>query len=253
MQRSNLWPASAVLDKRVHNAAGENLGKIEDIVIDPITGNIEYAILSFGGLLGMGDRLYPVPWSSLNPGPSGDFVVFDADEDRLRRAPAFERDRWPDLRDPIWRRNIDDYYGGPRTVTTRPVYVERPVARPGTPILSALLLLVLILGLAWLTYLVATRGWDQAREDIKGSFQRIVYAAKETSTDAALTTKVKTALALSKRIPADRISVESDRDIVTLRGDVPSNEVRRLAESIAGDVPGVSEVRNHLFVINRSE
>jgi hyperosmotically inducible protein len=88
---------------------------------------------------------------------------------------------------------------------------------------------------------------------MKGSFQRAVYAAKETSEGAALTGKVKTALSLSKRIPSDKINVDSEDDIVTLRGEVPSDEVRELAESIARDVPGVSDVHNHLYAVSRSQ
>jgi len=64
---------------------------------------------------------------------------------------------------------------------------------------------------------------------------------------------VKTALALSKRIPADTISVESEGDVVTLRGEVPSDQVRDLAESIARDVPGVQMVHNHIFAVSRTQ
>jgi osmotically-inducible protein OsmY len=103
-----------------------------------------------------------------------------------------------------------------------------------------------------MVFLVSTRGWDQARQDMKSSFESAAYAAKETSRDAALTSKVKTAFALSKRIPSDRINVDSEGDVVTLRGEVPSEEIRQLAEMIARDVPGVSEVHNHLFAISSS-
>jgi len=61
---------------------------------------------------------------------------------------------------------------------------------------------------------------------------------------------VKTALALSKRIPSDKINVDSERDVVTLRGEVPSDEIKDLAETRARDVPGVSEVHNQLYVVN---
>ena len=76
---------------------------------------------------------------------------------------------------------------------------------------------------------------------------------KESSGEGALTAKVKTALSLSKRIPAGRINVDSEGDIVTLRGDVPDEETRKLAEQIASDTPGVREVRNHLYVVSGHE
>jgi osmotically-inducible protein OsmY len=80
------------------------------------------------------------------------------------------------------------------------------------------------------------------------SMQGVTYAMKETSSDAALTAKVKTALTLNKRIPAGRINVESADGIVTLRGDVDRDESRTLAGAVAEDTPGALEVRNHIYV-----
>ena len=120
-------------------------------------------------------------------------------------------------------------------------------------LLAGIALICLFLALAWTAFLVSTRGWDQAREDIKSSLQGAAYAAKETSQDAALTTKVKTALALSKRVPSSQIAVTSEGDIVTLRGEVPSDQVRNLSESITRDVPGVRDVHNYLFSLNRTQ
>jgi sporulation protein YlmC with PRC-barrel domain len=250
MQTSNVWLASALVNAPVRNTAGEDLGKIEDVVIDPQTG-AQYAILSFGGVLGMNKKLFPIPWSSLSPSRTGDYVLLDIPKDTLRRAPGFERDAWPNMVDPAWRRRIDDYYGtGRRVVGSRPVLVERrrPAGR-ALSVIGGILLVCLVLALAWVAYLVSTRGWDQAREDIKSSLQGVAYAAKETSHDAALTSKVKTAFALSKQISSNKIDVDSERDVVTLRGEVPSDEIRELAETRARDVPGVSEVHNHLYVV----
>jgi sporulation protein YlmC with PRC-barrel domain len=258
MQNSNVWLATGLLNDRVRNSAGQDLGKIEDLAIDPATGQIRYAILSFGGLLGTGDKLYPIPWSMLRIAPSRDYMLLDIDRERLSRAPLYDRGAWPDMNDVTWRRGIDDYYGyryDERPVVTRepaytePRYAERravPV-RSGVSALAVILLICLVLALGWMTYLVSTRGWDQAKQDVKSTFQNAVYAAKETSNDATLTTKVKTALSLSKRVPASKINVDSQDGVVTLRGEVPSNDIRSVAESIVQDVPGVSEVHNLLF------
>ena len=100
-------------------------------------------------------------------------------------------------------------------------------------------LVSLILALGWMAFLVSTRGWEQTKHDVKGSMQSAVYAAKETTHDAALTTKVKTALALSKRVESKSINVDSLGDVVTLRGEVPSAEASQAAESITRDVQGV--------------
>jgi len=256
MERSNVWLATTLLNARVRSSAGENLGKIEDLAIDPATGNLEYAILSFGGVVGMGKKLVPVPWTSLGISTSRDYVLFDADKESLLNAPSFAPDAWADLSDPGWRRRVSDYYGGPRVAAVnRPVYVPpRTVpARQGMSVVAAILLIIGVLFLGWMTFLVSTRGWDQAKQDVKSSFQSAAYAAKETSKDAALTSKVKTALALSKRIPSDKINVDSDGNVVTLRGEVPSQETRDLAERIVKDVPGVGEVHNHLYAISGSQ
>jgi len=260
MQYSNVWLATALLNDRVRNSAGEDLGRIEDLAIDPETGSIQYAILSFGGLLGVGNKLFPIPWSSLRMSASRDHVLVDIDKETIRRAPAFERDAWPNWADPVWQRDIYDHYGRgrpvvvERPVVSRPVYTDRRVAtNRGISAFATVVLVCLLLVLGWVVYLVSTRGWDQAREDMRSTFQTAAYAAKETSHEAALTTKVKTALSLSKRIPSDKINVDTEGSIVTLRGEVPSGEIRQLAEQVVGDVPGVSEVHNHLFAIAGSQ
>jgi hypothetical protein len=249
-----VWSASRLISERVRNRAGEDIGRIEDLVIDPNSGNVEYAVASFDGF-GRSDDLFAIPWSELSFSPSRDYLIADFDNERLRRAPSFRRGAWPDMADPAWRRDVDGYYGRSRPAAweRRRVYEDRRPLRSGWSLVAIVLLLGLVLGLAWMTYMVSTRGWDQARKDIKGSLQSAVYAAKETSETAALTTKVKTALSLSKRISADKIDVDSQDGVVTLRGEVSSAETKALAESVARDVPGVSQVNNHLFIVTRSQ
>lgn len=260
MYKSNVWLASALLGDRVRNSAGENLGKIEEVVIDPVTGNIRYAVLSFGGFLGLRDKLFAIPWSSLNVSLARDYVLLDIDKEKLERAPGFDRDHWPDMADPAWETRIHDYYkssaNGNNPVRERTVYVERPVIhqpKREMGVLAGVVLVLFLLGLLWTTFLVSTRGWEQAKSDIRSSLTGAAYAMKETSQDATLTAKVKTALSLSKRIPAGEINVDSENNVVTLRGEVSTQEIRNLAESITRDTPGVAEVRNHLYVISRPQ
>jgi sporulation protein YlmC with PRC-barrel domain len=254
MQYSKTWLATGVMNNRVRNSGGEDLGKIEDLVIDPQSGNVDYAILSFGGVLGMGNKLFPIPWSAIGMAPSRDYFIVDIDKESLKRAPSFERDVWPDLADSGWRNRIQGHYGRPRPVAgERRVYAERRPVRRGISAAGAILLVCLVLALGWLTYLISTRGWDQARQDITASMQRAAYAAKETSQDATLTAKVKTALSLSKRVPSNDINVDSKSGVVTLSGQVPSPDVAGAVESVVRDVPGVSNVENHLYVAGRSQ
>jgi sporulation protein YlmC with PRC-barrel domain len=256
MQHSNVWSASRLISERVRNRAGEDTGRIEDLVIDRDTGNVQYAIVSFDGL-GRSDDLFAIPWSELSFSSSRDYWIADIDNERLRRAPFFRRGAWPDMADPAWRRDIDGYYGLRRPAVPvqerRLVYDDQRPMRRGLSLVAMVLLIGLVLGLAWMTYMVSTRGWNQAQQDIKDPLQTAAHAAKETSETAALTTKVKTALSLSKRIPSDKINVDSQNGDVTLRGDVPSPDIKALAESVARDVPGVNQVHNHLYVVTRSQ
>ncbi len=253
MQTKNVWLASALLGSRVRNSAGEDLGKVEEFVMDPTTGQILYGILLFGGFLGMGDKLFAIPWTSLGVSSSHDYILLNVDRRRLEDAPGFDRHHWPDMADPAWQSRVQEFYAPARPVIReRTVYIDRPVreAKKGMPVLGALLLIVFLAGLIWTTFLVSTRGWDQTKEDLRTYFQGAAYAAKETSHDVAITAKVKTALSLSKRIPANQINVDSEGDVVTLRGEVSSDDVRLLAGNIAQDIPGVREVHNHLYVMS---
>ena len=251
MQRSNVWLASALLHERVRNNSGDDLGHIEDVVIDSATGYIKYAITS------MDNRLRAIPWRAFDISPRADFVLLNVDRHTLDQAPSFDREHWPDMTDSAWESRTTKHYGYPAgpapVIQERTVYVERrpTVRRKEISALAGLALVFFLMGLLWVTYLVATRGWDQAREDLKSSFQSAAYAMRETTQDATLTAKVKTALSLSKRIPVNQINVDSQLDVVTLRGEVPSQETSTLAESIARDTPGVREVHNFLFVIDR--
>jgi len=108
--------ASEVIGSDVKNAAGEDLGKVEDLVLDPNGGTIEYGVLSTGGFLGMGDKLYAVPFSLLRaPQVSEDsdlaYFTLDLDKAKLEGSPRFPKDKWPNVDEPAWRAEIDTYFG----------------------------------------------------------------------------------------------------------------------------------------------
>jgi hypothetical protein len=100
-----------VIGKRVVNLEGEDLGKIEDVIIDAPNARVSYAILSFGGFLGVGDKLFALPWVSLFYSPENGSFGLKADKELLKRAPGFDRNNWPDLSDPVGRADIYRYYG----------------------------------------------------------------------------------------------------------------------------------------------
>lgn len=112
-----IFSTREVLGKRVKNPQGEDLGSIEDIIIDSEMGRIAYAVLSFGGFLGLGDKLFAIPWEALSlESKRGTLVadevfILDVDKDRLKNAPGFDRNDYPDMADRRFGANIYDYYG----------------------------------------------------------------------------------------------------------------------------------------------
>jgi len=107
---NQVFSAGTLQGARVHNQTGEDLGKIEEIMLDPDTGDIAYAVLSFGGFLGMGDKLFAIPWRALQFHGNTREVFLDIDKSRLENAPGFDKDHWPNMADPTWSEDLHDYY-----------------------------------------------------------------------------------------------------------------------------------------------
>ena len=94
----------------VKNAAGENLGTIDHIMIDVPTGRVAYAVLSFGGFLGVGDKLFAVPWSALTLDTVQKCFILNTPKEQLKQAPGFDKNHWPTFADEQWARGIHTYY-----------------------------------------------------------------------------------------------------------------------------------------------
>jgi hypothetical protein len=103
--------ASTLAGNSVRNSAGDDLGSIDEIMIHIPSGRVAYAVLSFGGFLGMGSKLFAVPWSSLKVDEDNKCFVLDADKQTLENAPGFDKDNWPDMTDTTWGEEIFTYYG----------------------------------------------------------------------------------------------------------------------------------------------
>jgi sporulation protein YlmC with PRC-barrel domain len=101
----------SILGAKVINTAQEDLGKIEDLVIDARNSRVAYAILSFGGVLGLGDKHFAIPWEALTFDLSQKVAVLDIDKNRLKNAPGFDKEDWPDLANQTWGAEVYEYYG----------------------------------------------------------------------------------------------------------------------------------------------
>lgn len=102
--------ASTLDGNDVVNSVGDDLGKIEDIMLDVMSGRIAYAVLSFGGFLGMGDKLFAVPWSALTLDTDEKRFVLDVPKERLEKAPGFDKNHWPSMADRTWASEVHAYY-----------------------------------------------------------------------------------------------------------------------------------------------
>ena len=110
-ETGSLIAASKVNGTKVYNRQGENLGSIYDVMINKRSGQVAYAVMSFGGFLGMGDNYHPLPWSVLTYDTSQGGYVVDLDKNRLQGAPSYRSSdtvRWSDQ---SYTGAIDDYYG----------------------------------------------------------------------------------------------------------------------------------------------
>ena len=97
----------------VKNTAGEDLGKLEEIILDVGTGRVAQAVLSFGGFLGLGDKLFAIPWDVLTLDAENECFILNVDRETLEEAPGFDRDNWPQTpsEGDSWLVEVYEYYG----------------------------------------------------------------------------------------------------------------------------------------------
>jgi len=107
----NLNRASQLIGRPVRNPAGEDLGTLEDLMLDGERGCVAYAVLSFGGFLGMGTKLLAVPWEALSLRPDGEALLLAVDKGLLAHAPGFDQDNWPGNAHSKWCHEVHRHYG----------------------------------------------------------------------------------------------------------------------------------------------
>ncbi|WP_338765648.1 PRC-barrel domain-containing protein [Massilia sp. METH4] len=106
-----LMGADTLMGEDVYNRQEEDLGDIKEIMIDMQSGQIAYAVLSFGGILGMGDKLFAVPWQALQLDTVNKRFILDVAKERLENAPGFDKDRWPDMASAEFGSQISSFWG----------------------------------------------------------------------------------------------------------------------------------------------
>jgi|SRR6476661_5354241 sporulation protein YlmC with PRC-barrel domain len=111
--KSGVMKVSNVVGMKVQDTDGKKLGDIKDLVIDPMDGSIGYAVLDFGGFLGIGDKYFAVPWEALQWTADRKAIVLDVSKKDLKQAPGFDKNNWPDLGSEEQALVIYEFYGMP--------------------------------------------------------------------------------------------------------------------------------------------
>ena len=106
-----LMGADTLIGDGVVNGDDDKLGDIKEIMLDMQTGQVAYAVLAFGGFLGMGEKLFAVPWQALHLDTTNHRFVLDVEKERLKHAPGFNKDAWPDMADVAWATEVHTFYG----------------------------------------------------------------------------------------------------------------------------------------------
>jgi sporulation protein YlmC with PRC-barrel domain len=128
-ERADIYRASKVIGADVENPQGDKLGDIKDIVLDPATGRVRYAVLASGGFLGLGEKYFVIPWEALTSkaGEKGDFIL-NVDKDKLKNAPGFDKNNWPNMADHNWAEQVYAFYG------ITPYWGQEAGMRASTPV-----------------------------------------------------------------------------------------------------------------------
>lgn len=109
-QTPRFLSASTLNGDAVKNHKGESLGDLKDIMVDTTNGTIAYGVLSFGGVLGMGEKLFAVPWEALAVDGENKQLLLHVEKDTLKDAPGFDKDHWPNFADPQFSERMRAYY-----------------------------------------------------------------------------------------------------------------------------------------------
>lgn len=106
-----LMGADTLLGNDVYNRDGEDLGDINEFMIDMASGRVAYAVLSSGGLMGMGNKLFAVPWAALTLDTVNKRFTLNVPKNAFENAPGFDKDHWPSMADSTWATSVHSFYG----------------------------------------------------------------------------------------------------------------------------------------------
>jgi sporulation protein YlmC with PRC-barrel domain len=111
------WPvkiltATSIIGDRVENRQGEHLGRIKDIMLDLQRGNIAYVVLEYGGFMGVGEKLFAIPFIDLDLDQTQQKFMLDVEKEQLDRAPGFDKAHWPETNSHSYSKGTSSSWGG---------------------------------------------------------------------------------------------------------------------------------------------
>jgi sporulation protein YlmC with PRC-barrel domain len=109
--------ATSIIGDKVENLQGENLGKIDNLMVNISQGRIEYAVIEFGSFLGVGGKLFAIPFTELKIDPVKEIFVLNRDKNYLKNIPGFDQGHWPDTNSHTYFNEVDTYWGTPQKTT----------------------------------------------------------------------------------------------------------------------------------------
>jgi sporulation protein YlmC with PRC-barrel domain len=108
--------ATSIIGDRVENEQGDSLGKIENLMVNLDNGHIEYVVIDFGSFLGMGGKLFAIPFPELLLDEDRELFILKRSKDYLKRIPGFDKNHWPDTNDHSYFNDVNMYWGTSYTV-----------------------------------------------------------------------------------------------------------------------------------------
>ena len=112
MRTHGLLSAESIMSDSIKNAEGKDLGNVKELMLNPDSGKIDYAVLSFGGFLGMGDKYFAVPWDAMEVDRDSKVMRLNMPKERLEKMEGFDKDNWPDFANPEFESNIHRNFDG---------------------------------------------------------------------------------------------------------------------------------------------
>jgi sporulation protein YlmC with PRC-barrel domain len=103
--------ATSIIGDRVENEQGENLGKVDNLMVNLHDGSIEYAVIEFGSFLGMGGKLFAIPFAELHIDEERELFIVKRSKEYLKQIPGFDKNHWPDTNDHSYFNDVNLYWG----------------------------------------------------------------------------------------------------------------------------------------------